>query len=178
MNVFTEVILVNEDDEQIGTMEKMEAHLKGLLHRAFSIFIFNSKGEMLLQQRAAGKYHSGGLWTNTCCSHPIPGEQVLSAAKRRLSEEMGFTTALFPAFKFTYKATFNNGLTEHEYDHVFTGLYDGDIAPNAGEVSDYCYKSIEDIESSLLTRPQKYTEWFRLALPEIKMHHSEKFSVA
>ncbi len=127
MKILTEVILVNEADEPIGTMEKMEAHVKGLLHRAFSIFIFNSRGEMLLQQRAGGKYHNGGLWTNTCCSHPIPGEKVLSAAKRRLSEEMGFVTELSPAFNFTYKATFDNGLTEYEYDHVLTGVYDGDV---------------------------------------------------
>lgn len=168
--------MVNEKDEQVGTMEKMEAHVKGLLHRAFSIFIFNSKGETLLQKRAASKYHNGGLWANTCCSHPLPGENVLSAAKRRLSEEMGFTTNLSPAFNFTYKATFNNGLTEYEYDHVLTGLYDGDVKTNAGEVSDYCYKTIEDIEASLLTHPQKYTEWFKLALPGIKAYHSKKFS--
>ena len=173
----TEVILVNEKDEQVGTMEKMEAHIKGLLHRAFSIFIFNNKGEMLLQQRAAGKYHNGGLWTNTCCSHPKPEEPVLAAAKRRLLEEMGFTTSLAPAFNFTYKATFNNGLTEHEYDHVLTGLYDGDIKMNASEVSDYCYKTIDEIEASLVTHPQKYTEWFKLALPEIKTFHSKQFSI-
>ncbi len=170
-----EVILVNENNEQTGTMEKMEAHIKGLLHRAFSIFIFNCKGEMLLQQRAVGKYHNGGLWTNTCCSHPGPGEDILAAAKRRLSEEMGFTTNLSPAFNFTYKATFSNGLTEYEYDHVFTGLYDGDIKTNVSEVSDYCYKTLADIEASLLTHPQKYTEWFKLALPEIKAYHLKKF---
>ncbi len=175
MKILTEVILVNEADEPIGTMEKMEAHVKGLLHRAFSIFIFNSRGEMLLQQRAGGKYHNGGLWTNTCCSHPIPGEKVLSAAKRRLSEEMGFITDLSPAFNFTYKATFDNGLTEYEYDHVLTGVYDGAVNCNASEVSDYCYKTIEDIEASMLTHPQKYTEWFKLALPGIKEFHAEKF---
>ncbi len=175
MKILTEVILVNEADEPIGTMEKMEAHVKGLLHRAFSIFIFNSRGEMLLQQRAGGKYHNGGLWTNTCCSHPIPGEKVLSAAKRRLSEEMGFITDLSPAFNFTYKATFENGLTEYEYDHVLTGVYDGAVNINASEVSDYCYKTIEDIEASMLTHPQKYTEWFKLSLPGIKEFHAEKF---
>ncbi len=173
----TEVILVNERDEQIGTMEKMDAHLKGLLHRAFSIFIFNSKGEMLLQKRAAGKYHNGGLWTNTCCSHPLPGEEILSAATRRLFEEMGFTTILAKAFNFIYKATFDNGLTEYEYDHVLAGFYDGDINANTSEVSDYCYKTIENVEESLLTHPQKYTEWFKLALPGIKAYHSEKFSL-
>ncbi|MDQ6889454.1 MAG: isopentenyl-diphosphate Delta-isomerase [Bacteroidota bacterium] len=170
-----EVILVNELDEPVGTMEKMEAHWKGLLHRAFSVFIFNGKGEMLIQQRAAGKYHNGGLWTNTCCSHPLPGEQVLPAAKRRLSQEMGFSTDLHPTFNFIYKATFNNGLTEHEYDHVLTGLYDGDINTDTDEVGDYCYKTIEEIESSLLTHPQKYTEWFKIALPGIKEYHAKKF---
>ncbi len=171
----TEVILVDEMDEQIGTMEKMEAHVKGLLHRAFSIFIFNSKGELLLQQRAAGKYHNGGLWTNTCCSHPLPGEKVLLAAERRLGEEMGFITEIIPAFNFTYKATFTNGLTEHEFDHVFTGQYDGEIKIEKSEVSDYCFKSIEDIESSLDTHPQKYTEWFKLALPSVKEFYARQF---
>ena len=174
----TEVILVNEKDEQVGTMEKMEAHVKGLLHRAFSIFIFNNKGEMLLQQRANGKYHNGGLWTNTCCSHPLPGESVSVAAKRRLQEEMGFTTSLSSAFTFVYKATFDNGLTEYEYDHVFTGVYDGAVQTNPVEVSDYCYKTIDDIEASLVTHPQKYTEWFKLAFKGIKEYHSEKFLAA
>src|SRR5664279_776068 len=138
----------------------MEAHQKGLLHRAFSIFIFNNNGEFLLQQRAAGKYHNGGLWTNTCCSHPLPGESVLNAAHRRLSEEMGFTATLSPAFNFIYNATFNNGLTEHEFDHVFNGIYEGQIKVDKNEVSDYCYKKLKDIEDSLQTHPQKYTEWF------------------
>ena len=176
--ILTEVILVNEKDEQTGTMEKMEAHLKGLLHRAFSIFIFNSKGEILLQQRAPGKYHNGGLWTNTCCSHPLPGENVVAAAKRRLLEEMGFTTNISPLFNFTYKATFDNGLTEYEYDHVLTGVYDGRVKTDAAEVSDYCFKTIADIEASLLTHSQKYTEWFKLAFPRIKKYHLEKFSIA
>ena len=138
-----EVILVDENDVQTGTMEKMEAHRQGLLHRAFSIFIFNSNGEFLLQQRAPGKYHNGNLWTNTCCSHPLPGENILEAANRRLSEEMGFTTKLSPAFTFIYNAKFDNGLTEHEFDHVFTGIYDGEIKIDAAEVNDYCYKNIK-----------------------------------
>jgi isopentenyl-diphosphate Delta-isomerase len=171
----TEVILVNENDEQIGTMEKMEAHQKGLLHRAFSIFIFNGKGELLLQQRAPGKYHNGGLWTNTCCSHPLPGEDVLTAANRRLLEEMGFATLLSPAFNFTYNAAFANGLTEHEYDYVFTGTYDGKIKIAESEVSDYCFKTIDDIEASLQTHPQKYTAWFRIALPQIKIFQESNF---
>ena len=171
-----EVILVNKNDDQIGTMEKMEAHEKGLLHRAFSIFIFNSKGELLLQQRAAGKYHNAGLWTNTCCSHPLPGEDVLTAANRRLLEEMGFATLLSPAFNFTYQATFANGLTEHEYDYVFTGTYDGKIKIDGSEVSDYCFKTMSDIEASLQMHPLKYTEWFRIAFPQIKIFHKNNFT--
>ena len=119
-----EVILVNERDEPVGAMEKIEAHRKGVLHRAFSIFVFNKQGDLLLQQRAANKYHSGGLWTNTCCSHPEPGQQTKDAATKRLTEEMGFTTPLEKIFEFTYHTNFDNGLTEHEYDHVFTGQYD------------------------------------------------------
>lgn len=170
------MILVNEKDAQTGTIEKMEAHQKGLLHRAFSIFIFNSKGEFLLQQRAPGKYHNGGVWTNTCCSHPLPGEAILTAANRRLLEEMGFTTVLSPAFSFIYKATFINGLTEHEFDHVFTGIYDGEIKADENEVSDYCFKNICDIEASLQTNPQKFTEWFKIALPQVKLFHQLHFN--
>src|SRR5688500_14176064 len=129
-----EVILVNEQDVEIGKMEKLEAHQKAVLHRAFSVFIFNKKGEMLLQQRARNKYHSAGLWTNACCSHPSPGEDTLSAASRRLIEEMGFSTALTKIFEFTYQTRFDNGLTEHEYDHVYTGVFEGTIKPNPDEV--------------------------------------------
>src|ERR1044072_1062769 len=121
-----EVILVNERDEATGIMEKMEAHQKGVLHRAFSVFIFNNKNEMLLQQRAIKKYHSGGLWTKACCSHPRPGETKSDAALRRLYEELGFTTSIEKIFDFTYKASFENGLTENEFDHVFAGIYNGD----------------------------------------------------
>lgn len=164
----TEVILVNELDEPVGTMEKMAAHEKAVLHRAFSVFIFNSKGEMLLQQRALKKYHSGGLWTNACCSHPLPGEETIAAAKRRLYEELGFSTDLKKAFHFTYKAPFNNGLTEYEYDHVFTGRYEGTIYPDKEEVSDYCYMTLDAIEQSLQSHPQKYTAWFHIAFPQLK----------
>ena len=163
------MILVDSNDMQTGKMEKLEAHKRGLLHRAFSVFIFNSKGEFLLQQRAIEKYHNGGLWTNSCCSHPFPGEDVLKAAKRRLFEEMGFRTEISPLFSFMYKATFDNGLTEHEFDHVFTGVYDGAISIDKSEVSDYCFKTLNDIEGSLQTHPQKYTEWFKIALPQIKI---------
>lgn len=164
----TEVIIVNELDEPVGTMEKMEAHEKAILHRAFSVFIFNSKGQMLLQQRALKKYHSGGLWTNACCSHPLPGEETIAAAKRRLHEELGFTTGLKKAFHFTYKAPFDNGLTEYEYDHVFTGKFEGAIHPDAEEVSDYCYLTMDEIEQSLQSHPRKYTAWFHIAFPQLR----------
>ena len=163
----TEVILVNEIDEALGSMEKMEAHQKGLLHRAFSIFIFNKKGELLLQQRASGKYHSAELWTNTCCSHPAPGEDILSAAHRRLREEMGFDTELDFAFNFIYKTDFDNGLIEHELDHVFIGNYEGAILPNKEEVKDYCFMKIPSILESMQQRPMKYTSWFKIALPKL-----------
>ncbi len=168
-----QLILVNENDEPIGVAEKMEAHLKGLLHRAFSVFIFNKDGKMLLQQRAIQKYHSGGLWTNACCSHPYIGEQIQTAAEKRLKEEMGFTTPLQKAFDFTYKASFENGLTEHEYDHVFIGNYNGNILPTAVEVEDYCYKTIAEIEYEIITYPIKYTEWFKIALPLVKSYLQE-----
>ncbi|HVZ95873.1 MAG TPA: isopentenyl-diphosphate Delta-isomerase [Chitinophagaceae bacterium] len=171
-----EVILVDKNDVQTGLMEKMEAHRKGLLHRAFSVFVFNKKGDFLLQQRSPSKYHSPGLWTNTCCSHPLPGEDVSQAANRRLSEEMGFTTNLSHAFSFVYRATFDNELTEHEYDHVFTGVYEGKIEPDKNEVKDYCYKSIRDIEAGLQINPGQYTEWFRLAFPQIKEVHDKYFN--
>ena len=162
------VILVNEFDEESGTMEKMEAHRKGVLHRAFSIFIFNNKNEMLLQQRSANKYHSGGLWTNACCSHPKPGESTEAAAKRRLKEELGFETPLEKIFDFTYKASFENGLTEYEFDHVFAGTYNDEINFNKHEVQDICFRSMSEIESAMQTHPGKFTAWFFIAFPMIK----------
>jgi isopentenyl-diphosphate delta-isomerase len=164
----TEVILVDENDVQTGLMEKMEAHKKGVLHRAFSIFIFNDKGEMLLQQRALNKYHSGGLWTNTCCSHPLPGETTADAANRRLREEMGFDTELKKAFDFIYTAEFDNGLTEYEFDHVFTGTYNGEIKVNPDEVHDYCYQSVNEIRNSMESHPAKFTAWFKIAFPKLE----------
>jgi isopentenyl-diphosphate delta-isomerase len=163
-----EVILVNEWDEAIGKMDKLEAHEKALLHRAFSVFIFNKKNEMLLQQRADHKYHSAGLWTNACCSHPSPGEDTAIAAARRLHEELGFTTPLQRVFTFTYQTSFENGLTEHEFDHVFTGVYEGEIRPDIDEVKNYAFRSIPDIEASLIKEPQKFTSWFLIAFPRIK----------
>jgi isopentenyl-diphosphate delta-isomerase len=168
------LILVDENDVPVGTAEKMEAHEKALLHRAFSIFIFNSKGEMLLQQRAQEKYHSGGLWTNACCSHPYVGQETLDAAKKRLFEEMGFTATLSPAFKFIYKAAFDNGLTEYEYDHVFTGYYDGNIFPDKAEVQDFCFKNIDAIKQDLRLNPHGYTAWFKIALPRLENYFATK----
>ncbi|MEP7317289.1 MAG: isopentenyl-diphosphate Delta-isomerase [Panacibacter sp.] len=170
-----QVILVNELDEALGAMEKMEAHKKALLHRALSVFIFNSKGEMLLQQRAAKKYHSAGLWTNACCTHPRPGEDVLSAAERRLKEELGFETTLHKVFDFIYKAAFANGLTEYEFDHVFTGTFHGTIIPNPEEVENYTYASMSSIQLDIQNNPQKYTEWFLIAFPEIMKWWNEHF---
>ncbi|MRG46934.1 isopentenyl-diphosphate Delta-isomerase [Chitinophaga sp. SYP-B3965] len=161
------VILVNEQDEPVGTMEKLEAHQKGLLHRAFSVFVVNPQGEMLLQQRALDKYHSGGLWTNTCCSHPLPGEDVLSAAHRRLMEEMGFDCPLKEVFSFTYRAEFDNGLTEHEFDHVFFGEYDGPVVPDADEVEAVRYLSLDVIRRLLVEEPDSFTHWFHLAFPKM-----------
>ena len=164
------LILVDEHDVPVGTMEKMEAHQKAVLHRAFSVFIFNSKGEMLLQQRALNKYHSGGLWTNACCSHPYEGQETLAAAEKRLQEEMGFSTSLTKAFDFVYKAPFDNGLTEYEFDHVYIGTYESEIVPDTSEVADYCYMSMEEIKNSILSHPQKYTEWFKIAFPKMESY--------
>jgi isopentenyl-diphosphate Delta-isomerase len=171
-----QVIIVNERDEPVASMEKMEAHQRGFLHRAFSIFIFNSKGELLLQQRAAGKYHSGGLWTNTCCSHPQPGEETIVAAERRLHEEMGFTTGLEKLFDFIYKASFNNGLIEFEFDHVFAGEYDGPVQANKDEAMDYAFKSMEEIHRSIKQAPMKYSQWFRVALPRVEEWWRTRYS--
>ena len=173
-----DIILVNEYDEQVGTMEKIQAHRSALLHRAFSVFIFNGRGEMLLQQRALNKYHSGSLWTNACCSHPRPGEATLEAATRRLREEMGFDAVLQKLFDFIYKSEFDNGLTEHEFDHVFAGVYNGPIIPNKAEVQDYCFKSMRDIRESLLLRPGQYTVWFRIAFPLVEKWMKESGVIA
>lgn len=169
-----DVILVDENDIPTGTMEKIEVHEKALLHRAFSVFIFNSKGEMLLQQRAAEKYHSPLLWTNTCCSHPAPGQDVMAAAVKRLKEEMGFTTQLKKAFEFIYKAPFDNGLTEYEYDHVFTGVYDDAITPDEDEVCAYHYKSAESISTDLQLHPEKYSAWFKIAFPKLQAYIAQR----
>ena len=160
------VILVDENDNPIGTMPKMEAHEKAMLHRAFSVFILNANDEVLLQQRANDKYHSAGLWTNTCCSHRHPGEDTLGAARRRLKEEMGMEADLQFVFKFMYKAPFDNLLTEHEIDHVFIGKTDQLPVINPEEVASYKYMKPEDIKLDMEQNPQSYTVWFRIIFNE------------
>ncbi|UNY98928.1 isopentenyl-diphosphate Delta-isomerase [Zhouia spongiae] len=165
------VILVNENDEPIGTMEKIEAHKKALLHRAFSVFIMNKKGETMLQQRALHKYHSPGLWTNTCCSHQREGESNIAAGKRRLMEEMGFEVDnLEEIFSFIYKAPFDNGLTEHELDHVMIGYYDEEPGIVPDEVADWKWMSLEDVKDDILANPGIYTEWFKIIFNKFYTH--------
>lgn len=163
-----EVILVDENDRETGVMEKMEVHEKGILHRAFSVFIINSSGHLLLQKRAAGKYHSPGLWTNTCCSHPKPGESLEAAASRRLMEEMGIGCELYKSFSFIYKYEFENGLTENEFDHVLLGKCDEVPVPAQEEVDEYKYVEIEMLEEELKYNPEKFTIWFRIAFPKVR----------
>ena len=161
------VILVNEKDEWIGTCEKLEAHKSGQLHRAFSIFIFNQKGEMLLHKRALNKYHSGGLWTNACCSHPMPGESTLQAAHRRLKEALGFDCPLQNLFTLRYKSSVGNDLIENEYDHIYKGIYDGSIHANEEEVMDYEFVALDELKNRINSAPHEFTEWFKLAIPKI-----------
>ena len=161
------VILVDEEDKEVGVMEKMDAHRKGMLHRAFSIFIFNDDRELLLQKRAAGKYHSAGMWTNSCCGHPRPGENISDAASRRLHEELNFTADLTSQFSFIYQFAFNKNLSEHEVDHVYFGTYNGPIEPDPIEISAVNWLSIDKIYQLLKSEPQNFTYWFRhiLLLP-------------
>jgi len=163
----TEVILVDENDLEIGKMEKMEAHQKALLHRAISVFIVNSKGEWLLQQRTYDKYHSKGLWTNCCCSHPFPGETSIDAANRRLMEEMGLETRLKEIFSFSYIQELENNLTEHEFDHVFVGITDEKPQPHPDEVMDYGYFSFENLKKDIDAHPDNYTAWFKLIYQQV-----------
>ncbi|TCP22590.1 isopentenyl-diphosphate delta-isomerase [Tenacibaculum skagerrakense] len=156
------VILVDEQDNEVGFMEKIEAHEKALLHRAFSVFVFNDNNELMLQQRAKGKYHSPLLWTNTCCSHQRKGESNIAAGKRRLQEEMGFTCELEEVFSFIYKAPFDNGLTEHELDHVMVGTYNGEPHINPEEVESYKWMSLEDVKRDIENNPMHYTAWFKI----------------
>ena len=160
------VILVDEQDKETGTMEKLQAHAEGLLHRAISVFVFNTNGELLLQQRALDKYHSAGLWTNTCCSHPRPGESLADAAHRRLQEEMGMNCELDEAFSFTYKAELEHGLTEHELDHVFTGITDAHPLLNPTEAAAWRYMRINELQHDIAEQPGVYTEWFKICIKE------------
>jgi isopentenyl-diphosphate delta-isomerase len=164
------VVLVNENDTQIGIMEKMAAHIVPRLHRAFSIFIFNSKGELLLQQRALSKYHSPGLWTNTCCSHPHDGESLEQATSRRLMEEMGLHCEMHEVFTFIYKAPVGLGLIEHEFDHVWFGQSDDTPIINTEEVESYKYMNLDDIADDMKAHPECYTEWFKISFDEITKH--------
>ncbi|OGZ08524.1 MAG: isopentenyl-diphosphate delta-isomerase [Candidatus Lloydbacteria bacterium RIFCSPHIGHO2_02_FULL_54_17] len=163
-----QIILVSEKDEPTGSMEKLEAHEKGLLHRAFSIFVRNSAGKFLLQERAKTKYHSGGLWTNTCCGHPQVGEETFAAAHRRLNEEMGFDCPLEESFVFHYTAVLDKGLTENEIDHVFVGNYDGEVRANPKEADGFAWVSREEIEKDISSHPEKYTVWFKVAMEKAK----------
>jgi isopentenyl-diphosphate delta-isomerase len=156
------VILVNQKDEPIGLMPKMEAHEKGLLHRAFSVFIFNEKNELMIQQRALSKYHSPGLWTNTCCSHQREGETNIEAGKRRLQEEMGFTTELEDTISFIYKAPFDNGLTEHEFDHILVGNYNEEPSLNPEEAEAWKWMGLDEVAKDMENNPSVYTEWFKI----------------
>lgn len=165
-----QVILVNEKNEQIGTMPKMEAHEKAVLHRAFSVFIFNSKNELMLQQRALSKYHSPGLWTNTCCSHQREGETNIVAGKRRLQEEMGFVVELQDSISFIYKAPFDNGLTEHEYDHVLLGNYEGEPIINPEEVADWKWMPLQEVKADIEQHPEHYTAWFKVIFDKFYEH--------
>jgi isopentenyl-diphosphate delta-isomerase len=158
------VILVNEKDEEMGEMEKMEAHRSAKLHRALSVFIFNENGDMLLQQRASDKYHSAGLWTNACCSHPRPGERTEVAAHRRLQEEMGLDAELKFIGSFLYRSEFENGLTEHELDHVFTGKTESDPEINPEEAQAFVWKAMDEIKADLKKKPDRYTTWFKIAV--------------
>ncbi|MGZ3754006.1 MAG: isopentenyl-diphosphate Delta-isomerase [Mucilaginibacter sp.] len=169
------VILVDTSDNEIGTMGKQEAHQLGVLHRAFSVFVFNSRGKLLLQQRALDKYHSGGKWTNTCCSHPRPGEATDVAAHRRLSEEMGMACDLQYLFKFIYKAELEDGLTEHECDHVFYGISDNIPEPLAAEAAGFRYIDMDDLEAALQSNPDEYTEWLKICFERVKENYHQIF---
>jgi isopentenyl-diphosphate delta-isomerase len=161
------VILVDAMDTPVGTADKLEAHRSGRLHRAFSVFVLNDGNELLLQRRAEGKYHSGGLWSNTCCSHPRPGEDTAAAAGRRLEEEMGFRCDLVPAFDMVYRADVGNGLVEYEYDHIFLGRWNGSPSPDAREVMDWRWVALDDLAEEVVSNPRRFTYWFRVALLEL-----------
>jgi isopentenyl-diphosphate delta-isomerase len=169
------VALVNEDDVMCGTMDKLAAHKSGRLHRALSVFIFNTNEELLLQQRASGKYHSGGLWSNTCCSHPRPGENIAAAAVRRLQEEMGMNCELSYAFHFTYRADMGIGFIEHEYDHVFMGITDEFPVINSEEAADFKYMAVSDLGKELNEHPENYSQWLNICYAQVMEHHIKLF---
>jgi len=164
------VVLVDEMDHEVGVMEKQLAHTSASLHRAFSVFIFNASGQLLLQKRAEHKYHSGGLWTNTCCSHPRLKEPIETAAHRRLKEEMGIVCELQRKFSFIYHSPFENGLSEHELDHVFTGTFDGEPIINPEEVASYKWIDMQTLREDIVANPEAYTTWFRIILNEYLAH--------
>lgn len=166
------VILVDEQDQELGFMEKMEAHHTGVLHRAFSVLLFNSKGEMLLQKRAAGKYHSAGLWTNTCCSHPKPNEPMIIAVQRRLVEEMGIKTRPEFAYKFQYRTELDNNLIENELDHVFVGLFNNEPVINTKEVERWKFVNVTEIKEDIERNPNNYTYWFKLIITHPELEQS------
>jgi isopentenyl-diphosphate delta-isomerase len=167
------VILVDINDNPIGLMNKLEAHEKAVLHRAFSVFILNDKNELMLQQRAHRKYHSPLLWTNTCCSHQRENETNIQAGTRRLQEEMGFETELKEMFHFIYKAPFDNGLTEHELDHVMLGYYNDLPKINEDEVESWKWMKIEDVKNDMITKPDLYTVWFKIIFEEFYHHFDD-----
>lgn len=169
------LILVDENDKPMGKLEKVLVHQLGLLHRAFSIFIFNKKGELLMQQRSDEKYHSPGLWTNTCCSHPRYGENLADAIKRRLHEEMGMAYQTAFAFSFIYKVKFDNGLTEHEFDHVYFGVTDELPKSDLSEVKNWKYTNFQNLESEINLHPENYTEWMKICLPKVQYHYDKIF---
>jgi isopentenyl-diphosphate Delta-isomerase len=171
------LILVDENDNQISLMDKLSVHQKGLLHRAFSVFIFNSNNELLLQQRAGGKYHSAGLWSNTCCSHSISAERIEDSVVRRLKEEMGMEAKTQFQFKFLYQAFFENGLTEHELDHVYFGRCDDKPKPDSNEVMNWKYISLENLTKEISVNPEIYTAWLKICLPEVRRRYEQKLTL-
>jgi isopentenyl-diphosphate delta-isomerase len=170
------IILVNDNDEEVGIKDKVSVHQLGLLHRAFSVFVFNSKNELLLQQRADGKYHSPGLWTNTCCSHPFPGENTIDACQRRLLEEMNLKCELRHAFSFIYRYKFSNGLIEHEFDHVYVGKSDDIPVLNKNEAKDWKYITLNNLEREIILQPENFTEWLKICFPRL-IEHTKSYQI-
>ena len=162
------VVLVNERDEAIGTLEKLEAHRSGALHRAFSIFLFDQQGRTLLQQRATVKYHTPGLWSNACCSHPLPGEDLATATSRRLQEELGIVCALTERFAFIYEASFDNDLHEHEFDHVFFGAFEGELHPDPEEVKELRWIAPKELDAEIIAGPERFTPWLRICWEQVR----------